>query len=163
VEEDKPVTAPITTPQRLVTVMVIPLDAREPITLVTLEDSTRAIAAAVGASRVDDDQVITYTGTRLGVYVDAEQAPTGDGWSGNTRAAMVLARLGVEHREVLTRLHGGVAITGRDQVGTDTPVPEEVLTAVTRCGMKASCPLGDRGARPHPQPPDPEARRSGRD
>lgn len=135
-------TEPITTPQRLVTVMVIPADAREPITLVSLEDSTRAIAAAVRAARVDDDQVTTCTGTRLGVHVDAEQATTGNGRQGNIRAAMVLARLGVEHREVLARLHGGVAITGRDPAGADTPVPEEVLTAVGRCGMKAPCPAG---------------------
>jgi hypothetical protein len=156
VEKDEPVTEPITTPQRLVTVMVIPADAQEPITLVTLEDSTPAIAAAVQAARVDDDQVTTCTGTRLGIHVDAEQPTPSNRRQGNTRAAMVLARLGVEHREVLARLHGGVAITGRDPAGADTPVPQEVLTAVTRCGIKPPSPPGDRRVRPHPPPDRPE-------
>jgi hypothetical protein len=142
VEEDEPVTEPTTRdPQREVTVMVIPADVCEPIVVLALEDSTRALAAAVGAVLVDDDQVTTCTGIRLGVHVDAEPTVTG-GAQGNTRAATVLARLGVEHREILARLRGGVAITGRDPAGADTPVPDEVLTAVSRCGFKAPCPAG---------------------
>jgi hypothetical protein len=61
---------------------------------------------------------------------------------GNERAAAVLARLGVERREVLARLHGTVVITGRGPWGADTCVPPEVLTAVERCGLETSWPRG---------------------
>jgi hypothetical protein len=143
VEEDEPVIESTTRrSERLLTAMVIPADACEPIALVALEDSTRAIAAAVGVARVDDDQVATPTGISLGVHVDAAQDAVGSGTPGNTRAAMVLARLGVENRETLAWLRGGVAITGRDPSGADIPVPDEVVTAVGHCGLKTPRPTG---------------------
>jgi hypothetical protein len=109
--------------------------------LVVLEDSTAAIAQAVGAGRVDDEQVTASTGTRLAIHLD-DQASADAGPAGNDRAAAVLARLGVERREVLARLHGTVAITGRGRWGADTCVPPEVLTAAARCGLETPWPPG---------------------
>jgi hypothetical protein len=88
-----------------VTALVIPPGTSDPIALVVLEDSTAAIAEAVGAGRVDDEQVTASTGIPLAIHLD-DQASADAGSAGNDRAAAVLARLGVERREVLARLHG---------------------------------------------------------
>ncbi|MBI1758801.1 MAG: hypothetical protein HYR62_06210 [Actinobacteria bacterium] len=64
------------------------------------------------------------------------------GSAANDRAAAVLVRLGVEQREVLAKLHGTVAITGRGWWGADTCVPPEVLTAAARCGLETPWPPG---------------------
>ena len=126
----------------LVTALVIPSGRTGPIALVTLEDSTSAIAEAVRTSRVDDEQLTTGTGTTIAVHLDDHAARAGGPGGGNERAAAVLARLGVERREVLARLHGTVVITGRGPWGADTCVPPKVLTAVERCGLEASWPRG---------------------
>jgi hypothetical protein len=117
----------------LVTALVIPPGTTAPLTLTVLEDSTPAIAQAVGTDRVDDEQLTTCTGITIAVHVDdhAARGPRG----GNEA---VLARLGVERREVLARLHGTVVITGREPWGADTCVPPEVLIAVERCGLETS-------------------------
>ena len=52
-----------------------PLGRTDPITLVTLEDSTAAIAEAVGTGRVDDEQVTTCTGTTIAVHLDDHAHP----------------------------------------------------------------------------------------
>ena len=126
----------------LLTALVIPSDMTGPITLAVLEDSTSAIAEAVGAGLVDDEQVSTGTGTTIAVHLDDHTARAGGPGGGNDRAAAILARLGVERREVMARLHDTVAITGRGPWGADTCVPPEVLTAAARCGLETPWPRG---------------------
>jgi hypothetical protein len=121
------------------TVMVIPADACAPIVVLALEASTRVIATAVGAVRVDDDQVTTCTRIGLGAHVDAEHA----GRRG-TGAVMVLARLGVEHREILARRCGGVAITGRDPAGAGIPVTAWVIEGPLDGRIAAGGAQGER-------------------
>lgn len=130
------------TDQGTVTALVIPPGTANPITLAALEDSTPAIAEAVGTGRVDDEQLTTCTGTIIAVYLDDHAARGGGPAGSNERAAAVLARLGVERREVLARLHGTVVITGRGPWGADTCFPPEVLTAVQRCGLETPWPRG---------------------
>jgi hypothetical protein len=132
----------IKTGHAMVTALVIPPGTANPITLVALEDSTPAIAEAVGTGRVDDEQLTTCTGTIIAVHLDDHAARDGGPAGGNERAAAVLARLGVERREVLARLLGTVVITGRGPWGADTCVPPEVLTAVQRRGLETSWPRG---------------------
>jgi hypothetical protein len=126
----------------MVTALVIPPGTVHPITLVALEDSTPAFAEAVGTGRVDDEQLTTCTGTIIAVHLDDQATRDGGPRGGNERAAAVLARLGVERREVLARLHGTAVITGRGRWGADTCVPPEVLTAAQRCGLETSWPRG---------------------
>lgn len=126
----------------LITAVLIPPATTDPIALVVLEDSTAAIAEAVGTGQVDDEQVTTGTGITIAIHLDDRAYPDNRSEDGNERAAAVLARLGIEQREILARVHGTVAITGRTQWGADTCVPPEVLTAVDRCGLETSWPRG---------------------
>jgi hypothetical protein len=128
----------------LITALVIPPGTTAPITLAALEDSTPAIAEAVGTSRVDDEQLTICTDITIAVHLDDHVGREGGPAGGNQRAAAILARLGVEQRKVLGRLHGTVVITGRGPWGADTCVPPEVLTAVEQCGLKAPINLPSR-------------------
>lgn len=111
----------------------VPVDEREPMTVVEVEPTPAALQEHIGGGPLDDGYAGTVDGDRYIVYLDEERAPKR--LRLNNRLAVLAARL---EREDRVPLRGDALVLGRDRDGAhDVPVdvPEGVLAAASRAGL----------------------------
>jgi hypothetical protein len=117
--------------QWMVTALLVPSDLDRPVALLDLEDSSRVFSGVLGGGVLDDTSALTHGGDVVAVYLTAERLRLPD----NPRAAVLAPRVGLYARNLLAGLRGDVLLTGRDPMGADIDLPDEVLQGATQAGI----------------------------
>lgn len=126
--------------RRLVLGLRIPADAGSPVTLATLRLTAADLSAAIGGGLLEE--ALTGEAEGFGYVFHVDENRVAKGLPGNDRAAVLSARLGQVTRAWLADLRGDVLVLGCDGRLEDVSVPQSVVDAAIRSGLRVQ-PSGD--------------------
>jgi hypothetical protein len=114
-----------------VRVLLVPADPTQPLEVISVANSARAISDALGGHLLDDTTIGALPGGRWFTFYLADvSVPT---LPDNPRAAALAARLGLVDRDLQAQIAGPVIVAGIDpSSGNDIDVPHEVITAAAQ-------------------------------
>jgi hypothetical protein len=117
----------------MVTVLRVPADPGEPLTLLQVKDSSAAFSDMIGGGLLDDGMRGMVQGDLFVFCVDEQRVLRG--LPLNDRAVVLSTRLGQADRRWLAELRGDVLLVGLDRCGGDGNVPLGVVTEALRCAL----------------------------
>jgi predicted membrane GTPase involved in stress response len=107
----------------------VPADPAQPVSVVSVPDTAPGISHAIGGLLLDEPLTGHLGRNRYSLYLAEDRTRLPD----NPRAAAVLARLGLERREVMAAARGNLLVTGLHPATTqDTDIDQRLLDTLTR-------------------------------
>jgi hypothetical protein len=117
-----------------VRILLVPADPAEPLEVIAVANSARAISDALGGHLLDDTTIGALPGGRWFTFYLAD--PSVPALPDNPRAAALATRLGLVDRDLQAQIAGPVLVAGIDpRSGNDVNVPDEVVAAAVQTGL----------------------------